>query len=307
MKMAELIGVFPGALASSKPVYPSYVWYNSELPLVAEFLARNDGRQLLFNHIRDAQVSPGIAIMLIELADMVAFNNEIFSQAECSSLEKALDSLRRKAVHLADSAIAPPERWKQLRENYKTAAQFVARHCDEIMELIRQAQFIRVRSVLKDEINLEINQDKYVVQGFLTKLGFSEPLIASLNEAERLNHSTASPFELKSSMGHLRSFMEHLHSESIPTICASKKVSSPEAKWGNLLFFLRENDVISKAEEHFLSGLFVLISDEAVHPIIAEREYARLARNMVIEYAVLFLRRLDKLGYSGRAAITQLP
>jgi hypothetical protein len=31
-----------------------------------------------------------------------------------------------------------------------------------------------------------------------------------------------------------------------------------------------------------------VLSDEAVHPLIAEREYARLAGNIVIEYALLF-------------------
>jgi hypothetical protein len=38
------------------------------------------------------------------------------------------------------------------------------------------------------------------------------------------------------------------------------------------------------------------LSDEGVHPITAEKEYARLARNVVIEYALLFLRRLEKRG-----------
>jgi len=42
--------------------------------------------------------------------------------------------------------------------------------------------------------------------------------------------------------------------------------------------------------------LYTLLSDEGVHPIIAEKEYARLARNVVIEYALLFLRKLEKQG-----------
>jgi hypothetical protein len=44
-----------------------------------------------------------------------------------------------------------------------------------------------------------------------------------------------------------------------------------------------------------------LISDEGVHPVVAEHEYARLFRNVVIEYALLFLRKIEKVGLS-RAA-----
>lgn len=38
------------------------------------------------------------------------------------------------------------------------------------------------------------------------------------------------------------------------------------------------------------------MSDTGVHPLVAEREYARLMRNMSIEYDLLLLTKLDKLG-----------
>jgi len=38
------------------------------------------------------------------------------------------------------------------------------------------------------------------------------------------------------------------------------------------------------------------MSDTGVHPLIAEREYARLMRNMSIEYGLLLLTKLNKLG-----------
>ena len=41
--------------------------------------------------------------------------------------------------------------------------------------------------------------------------------------------------------------------------------------------------------------LYVL-SDEGVHPLIAEKEFARLFRNMVIEYGLMFLTMLEKKG-----------
>jgi hypothetical protein len=59
---------------------------------------------------------------------------------------------------------------------------------------------------------------------------------------------------------------------------------------------LQQQGFLSKAEERYASALYTLLSDEGAHPIIAEKEYARLARNVVIEYALLFLRILEKRG-----------
>ncbi|HYM09249.1 MAG TPA: hypothetical protein VEU62_00880 [Bryobacterales bacterium] len=158
----------------------------------------------------------------------------------------------------------------------------------------RPAIFILKGSLLEG-LNLEINQDKKVVQGYLRAFNFSQNLTRSLDEAERLYQEGDSAFSLKASMGHLRSFLENLHGEVLPALQARSGGPVPE-NWGEGLRYLREQEVVSKSEEGFAAGLYTLISDQAVHPLVAEREYARLARNVVIEYALLFLRKLEKLG-----------
>jgi hypothetical protein len=80
----------------------------------------------------------------------------------------------------------------------------------------------------------------------------------------------------------------------MPTIHQRFAGSLP-TQWGSGLTYLRQNNILSDAEGRFVTGLNTLISDTAVHPIVAEREYARLARNVVIEYALLFLRKREKL------------
>jgi hypothetical protein len=67
-------------------------------------------------------------------------------------------------------------------------------------------------------------------------------------------------------------------------------------KWGDTLNYLRNNDVLTKQEEALVAPLYTLMRDAGVHPLIAEREYARLMRNMSIEYGLLLLTKLDKLG-----------
>jgi len=55
-----------------------------------------------------------------------------------------------------------------------------------------------------------------------------------------------------------------------------------------------------KQHESFVTALYTLMSDDGVHALGTEREYARLLRNMVIEYGVMFLTMLDKKGHTGR-------
>jgi pantothenate synthetase len=81
----------------------------------------------------------------------------------------------------------------------------------------------------------------------------------------------------------------------MPTLHAQFGGQFPQ-KWGDGLAYLSRNNVLSKTEEEFVSSLYKLISDEGVHPLIAEKEDARLTCNSVIEYALRFFRKVEKLG-----------
>jgi hypothetical protein len=68
-------------------------------------------------------------------------------------------------------------------------------------------------------------------------------------------------------------------------------------KWGQYVLSLRTAGVLSPLDEQLATSLYMAISDTAVHPVlITEREYARLLRNMVIEYGLMFLTKLEKAG-----------
>jgi len=171
-----------------------------------------------------------------------------------------------------------------------------------ILEQCRKAQYLYLKGSLLEGLNLEINQDRDIVQSYLLQLGFSKDLIECLNVAEQLYRSSGTNFDLKSCIGHLRSFLENLEKEAMPGAVAKYGGNLPET-WGEGLSYLRQKGLLTRAEEGFASGLYTLMSDEAVHPLFAEREYARLARNMVIEYGLLFLRKLDKLGVRPKAVV----
>jgi hypothetical protein len=152
-----------------------------------------------------------------------------------------------------------------------------------------------LKGALQELPNLEIESDKLKVEGFLIKLGFSADMVKALDAAESDYKSTASAFELKNCLGHLRSFLEHLHREAAKSIAAAAGQTVID-RWGDATLYLRQQGYFTKQHETFVTSLYTLLSDESVHPLTAEREYARLMRNVVIEYGVMFLIMLDKRG-----------
>lgn len=138
----------------------------------------------------------------------------------------------------------------------------------------------------------------------LKKLGFSHLLIDSLNAAERSLQDTANAFDLKSCLGHLRSFLEQLHLEACLRFVRSGETSP--ADWGPATTFLCKCGVLSPKEEAFLSALYAWMGDEATHPMFAEREYARVFMNVVVEYSLLFLAALQKQGTKNAVPRSQI-
>jgi len=94
--------------------------------------------------------------------------------------------------------------------------------------------------------------------------------------------------------------LENLHREACQSIAAAAGETVAD-RWGAATSYLRQKGFLSQQEEAFVTSLSTLVSDEGVHPLIAEPEYARLLRNVVIEYGVMFLATLDKKGVILRA------
>jgi hypothetical protein len=277
------------------------VWngFASELPLVAEFCVRNGASKRFFSALGEASLLPGHAILLQHLEDMIALNFTVFSDAEYQILDLCVASFRRSAdrqLHPDGKRPSLTSQWPGLRNVRLWAlGQEIQHAADCLQKECRKARYIYLKGSLLEGLNIEVNQDKDAVQGYLRSLGFTEGLAQSLDEAERLYYHGGDAFSLKASMGHLRSFLENLHKDAFPVLQERFGGVLPE-NWGAGLRYLRENRVLSGSEEKFAASLYTMISDQAVHPLVAERECARLIRNVVIEYALLFLRKLEKLG-----------
>ena len=170
-----------------------------------------------------------------------------------------------------------------------------AKSVDGIVAECAQARYFYLKGALQQTANFEVETDKLQVESFLKKLGFTQDLIQALDAAESNYRATSSAFELKSCVGLLRSVLESTHRDAAKSIAHSLRENPPQ-DWTTAVRFLVRMGLITPQQEKLVRGLYALLSDEGVHPILAKREFARLLRNMVIEYTLLFLTVLDKKG-----------
>jgi hypothetical protein len=280
--------------------FPSFHGKTSALALLAEFCVRTGHlKELLAATAEVKRPTASVAIMLKEIEEMIALNFNLFSDNELASLPSDIAKLRETAELQTYASRGPQGGPRTSNPHYRPGSEDdgneIVAAIDGIVEECRKARFWYLKGALQELPNLEIESDTLKVEGFLVKLGFSADMVKALNAAESDYKSTASAFGLKNCLGHLRSFLEHLHRQSVKSIAAATGQTIVD-RWGEATAYLRQQGYFTKQHETFVASLYTLLSDESVHPLMADREYARLLRNVVIEYGVMFLTVLDKRG-----------
>lgn len=280
--------------------FPSYNRKMSELPLLAEFVIRMGHCQRLVEAINAVQEPTiGLVTLFLQLEDLIALNFTLFSDAELATLANDFTPFWKICGNLELEARKQSFGGQHASEkvrNIGLIALEIRKSLSGIAEECRTARHYYLRTeLLKQSPNLEIDSDKRKVESFLIKLGFSTEMVGALNAAESEYTATATPFELKNCLSHLRSFLEHLHRQAAKSIAANAGDTIKD-RWGDATEYLLKHGYFAKQNTDFATALYTLISDTSVHPLVTEREYARLLRNVVIEYGVMFLTMLDKRG-----------
>ncbi|WP_047495891.1 hypothetical protein [Terriglobus sp. TAA 43] len=267
----------------------------SETPLIAEFLVRNHQASLLVSAISQMPFTPALTLLLLHLLRMIAFNFRVLNEQELNDLGVVATDMPERLLSWskglkASRLNAPPliiNTDAHVLQEIPSIAGAVAEEC-------REAAFLYLKGALVDDVNLEVNQDKERVRTFLEDLGFSQTLIDSLDEVERLYRGAASQHDYKSSMGHLRSFLENLHIQACERLHVVYGGTSP-SRWGETTNYLVDHKIITIKESQFVIPLFTLLSDEAIHPLQTTRVHARLLRNICIEWGLLLLTKMNTL------------
>jgi hypothetical protein len=283
--------------------YPTINHEVSALPLVAEFCVRTGHLKMLLEATKIPQFPTySLAMMLLEIEEMMALNFNLFSDIELQSIPSALWQLREIAHRQTYASSQPRGRRGPVTENphfrggYSSQGLAITKFIDGIIQECSKARYFYLKGALQELPNLEIESDKIKVEGYLVKLGFKKEMVGALDAAEQDYRSTSTNFELKNCLGHLRTFLEYLHRDAAKAVSAATPGITVEDKWGSATTYLRQQGFFTLKHEEFIVRFYTLISDESIHALGAEREYARLLRNVVIEYGVMFLSVLDKRG-----------
>jgi transposase len=278
--------------------FPSFASDVSELPLVAEFSIRTGHGELLFQTTAKAKVpTKSLAIMMIQLEETFALQWNLFSSDQLAHVYEWLKPLRETADKQTHSSrgtrgkmVENPE-YKPGRERESNQ---IVDSIDRIAGYCQRGRFFYLKGTLQQNTNFEVENDKSKVEEFLSRLGFSADLMRALNEAEKDYRDSASPFELKNCLTHFRGFIEHLHLEAAQHIAKTTPDSTHD--WDMSTSFLRKHDFITSQQEKLARGIYALISDEGVHPLMSERIFARVLRNVIIEYGFMFLTIMNGKG-----------
>lgn len=246
------------AVRSFTSRFPSWNNYLSELPLVAEFCVRIGSKEELFHVISRASPTPGLIVLLMQMEETIALSFTLFSDTELEHLATALQHLRiachrrtrRFIRQRGGRSVANPD----YNPSLAPAAAEVVAVCEGIISECKQARYWYIKGALQRNANLEVNHDKTRVEDYLRTLGFSDPLLQALNAAERDYRASATPFELKSCLSDLHSFLEGLH-EQVCQAVPHESGTMLGKNWGKSTAFLRESGLLSRQEEEFAASL----------------------------------------------------
>ncbi len=133
----------------------------------------------------------------------------------------------------------------------------------------------------------------------LPRINFSTHLYEALINFEADFALASDKFSLKSSIGHLRSFMEHLCQEIVMKIEMTKGVefSGDITRPVDVRRYLSDNKVrfLNQQEVNLFASAYGYISDKAVHSLSTEREEALMCKNLAISLSALFVKRLENM------------
>jgi len=157
-------------------------------------------------------------------------------------------------------------------------------------------------SSLADRLTIEppgMSLDIASLRRSITNYGFNSALNEVLQKIDDELQNDADAFDQAATMKHIRSFFEKLH-ESVATELQHRKVNigngTPLHQCGQSIDYLERKHVITTKFQALARCLYNILSDGdyGVHALKANRDYTRLCRNMVVEYAITLFFELDR-------------
>lgn len=164
--------------------YPHFGGHVSALPLIAEFCIRTGHLKELLDATKNPKFpTNSLAMMLMEIEEMIALNFNLFSESELEAITNQLLPLREMGYRFTWSERqsrggGPIQKNPHYVRGFESPGEAIVGSIDGIIEECRKAQYFYLKGELQQLPNLEIESDKIKVEGFLLKLGFRSDMAA---------------------------------------------------------------------------------------------------------------------------------
>ena len=159
---------------------------------------------------------------------------------------------------------------------------------------------IRLLDKKLDKINVEINQDKSNLMRQISDWGFDEKYNALLESVDKYILSEDSTIN-SGMVNNLRNFMSDFAIELAEKVALQEKEDIPKyeeikniQKVGRCRRYLKEKLNLSDGEHNLYDNFIVVLNNSGGHSFSSDKEYFRLARNMVIEMALFLMTKFTR-------------
>ena len=181
--------------------FPNWGFQTSSLSLLIEFAVRTGYLAELLEATKLITMpSPGLVMMLMELAEMIALNFTLFSENQMADLPNDLSHMfeiaERQTYTARGNRTGPMVDNPHYKQGYQDAGKEIVKIIIAIREQCRQASFFYLKGALQDSPNLEIENDRLKVIGFIESLGFNPTLTAPSMRPKKITD----PAPLRSSL-----------------------------------------------------------------------------------------------------------
>ena len=194
-----------------------------------------------------------------------------------------------------------PAKPKLPREYYFKAESVDVQECGKILQdIVAKVKLFKLDILEKEYegINLEINQDQESLKATIREFGFNPVLNDSLDKITAKLNEAKDDQDFKSCIDLVRTFLNELCISIGLRIEQTTSIKHSEAikKMGQALTYFHDTRIkfLTEKEHEFLVKFNSFISDIGVHSLKSQWEYARIARNFVVEFGLFLVRRLQK-------------
>lgn len=221
--------------------------------------------------------------------------------------------LKGATAFIADHNLGHETEYTQFMEQRleKHPQEFTMSDLESLLKIYKRDVPIRTKAVeaigkyaatFADNLLAELpgmSEDVASLKKSIRSYGFSDTLNEILTKIDDDFHKPKDAFDQAATMRHIRSFYEALH-ESIGRELQARRPNvgngTPLEKCGQAIDYLQRKQVTTEKIRVLGRCLYDILSDHdyGVHSLKASRDYTRLCRNMVVEYAVTLFLELER-------------